>query len=100
MAQLGRDGDLRGLVRVLEDASADDTTKGNAARALETFTAANEDNRAAVVAAGTIPLLVELLRGDSDEGRAKARGPWRTSHSTTTTTNVDAIMAVAAIPRW
>ena len=72
VAQLGRDGDLRGLVRLLEDASTDDTTKSNAARALCLFVDANENNRAAVAAAGAIPPLVELLRGGSDEGRAEA----------------------------
>jgi vacuolar protein 8 len=60
------------LVRLLEDASTDDTTKSNAARALCLFADANENNRVAVAAAGAIPPLVELLRGGSDEGRAEA----------------------------
>jgi len=60
------------LVRLLEDASTDDTTKSNAARALCLFADANENNKAAVAAAGAIPPLVELLRGGSDEGRAEA----------------------------
>ena len=57
---------------MLEDASTDDTTKSNAARALCLFADANENNRAAVAAAGAIPPLVELLRGGSGEGRAEA----------------------------
>jgi hypothetical protein len=73
VAQLGRDADLCELVRVLEDASADDATKANAARALWMFAVADDDNtRAAVAAAGVIPRLVELLSGNLDEGRTQA----------------------------
>jgi vacuolar protein 8 len=60
-------------VQVLKDASADGATKANAAFALGNLAAATDaDNRAAIVAAGAIPLLVELLRGGSENGRANA----------------------------
>ena len=49
MAQLERDRDLRGLVRVLEDTSADSATKANAGRALRNL--ARDTNNNAVVAA-------------------------------------------------
>jgi hypothetical protein len=48
VAQLERDGDLRGLVWVLEDPSAEDIAVA-----------------ATVTEAGAIPLLVELVRGGS-----------------------------------
>jgi hypothetical protein len=59
-------------VRVLEDASADDTTKANAAGALARL-ARDDANRAVIMAAGALPQLVELLRdGRSAEGRRNA----------------------------
>jgi hypothetical protein len=71
-----REGDIRGLVRVLEDTSADCTTKAESAQALEhimiSYGRAVRIDIAAVVAAGAIPLLAELLRGGSDKGRFAA----------------------------
>jgi hypothetical protein len=68
--QLMRDEDLRGLVRVLEDTSVDGNIKGFAARALGNLALAYDNIKVAIVAAGAIPPLLELLRGGSDEGRA------------------------------
>jgi hypothetical protein len=73
--QLQRDRDFDGLVRVLEDVSADGATKANVAGALgnlSNLAAANAANKAAVVAAGALPQLVELLRDGSDEGKKNA----------------------------
>jgi hypothetical protein len=72
VAQLERDTALLGLVRVLEDASADNATKANAARLLVMFVRDTDDDTATIVEAGALPLLVEMLRGGSDEGWAKA----------------------------
>jgi hypothetical protein len=77
VAQLERDRDLRGLVRVLEDASADGATKANAARALKNLICGNDSNTVAVFMAGTLPQLVELLSVGLDEGRAEAAGVLR-----------------------
>ena len=73
MAELQKDiKNLYGLVRVLEDASADDATKANAARVLGNIAAASYADNRAVVAAGAIPLLVEVLSGGSEWGREMA----------------------------
>jgi hypothetical protein len=97
VTQLGRDGDLRGLVRVLEDASADVATKVNAARALWMFAAASDDDRVAVVVVGAIPALVELLSGGLDKGRAMAAGTL--GNLAFDNTNIAAaVMAAGAIP--
>jgi hypothetical protein len=63
--------DHRGLVRALQDASADDTTKENAAHTLASFAWADA-NDAAYVAAYALPQLVALLRGGTDKGRGIA----------------------------
>jgi hypothetical protein len=55
VAQLERDGDLRGLVRVLEDTSVDCAIKAKAAEALSNLVFADDVIAAAVVAAGAIP---------------------------------------------
>jgi hypothetical protein len=47
-----REGDLCGLVRVLEDASADGATKANATRALGNLTCDNDSNTAVIMVAG------------------------------------------------
>jgi 4'-phosphopantetheinyl transferase EntD len=58
-------------VQALEDTTADDDTKSDAAIALAWFMWDNANN-AAIVEAGAIPQLVELLRGGSVNGRANA----------------------------
>jgi vacuolar protein 8 len=72
VAQLEQDEDFCWLVRVLEDASAYNATKVNAARVLENLAWGNNANTAAFVAAGSLSPLVELLSGGWDEGRAYA----------------------------
>jgi vacuolar protein 8 len=72
VAQLWQDGDLHGLVRVLGDTSTEYDTKMDAAGALGNLMGADDDDDyldivAVVVAAGAIPLLVELLRGGSNQ---------------------------------
>jgi hypothetical protein len=74
VAQLLRDGDFRGLVRALEDATADDGIKANAAFALGMFSSTNAADKAAVVTEGAVKALMKLLRRGSDEGRANAAG--------------------------
>jgi hypothetical protein len=74
LAQLEQEGNFRGLVQVLEDAIVDDASKANAARALGNLASGNNDIKAAIVAAGAIPLLMELLRDGSDLGKAMAAG--------------------------
>jgi vacuolar protein 8 len=66
--------DLRGLVRVLEDASAGNATKANAAGKLARHARGDWGNprTKAVVVAGAIPSLVELLRGGLNEGKKNA----------------------------
>jgi vacuolar protein 8 len=100
VAQLERDRtDLYGLVRVLEDDSADNATKANAARKLRNIGAASNADPMAVAAeaAGAIPLLVELLRGGSENCRVMATAAlWNLalwSHA-----NKAAIMAAGAFP--
>jgi hypothetical protein len=56
VVQLEQDGDFRGLVQALEDASADDVTKGNTAMALARLMRVDAD-KADIVAAGAIPPL-------------------------------------------
>jgi hypothetical protein len=77
VAQLERDRDLRGLVRALEDTCADGAIKANVAGALGNLMIADNENRAAVLAVGAIPPLVELLRGSSDQGKAETAGALR-----------------------
>jgi hypothetical protein len=97
VAQLEQDGDLRGLVRVLEDASTDGATKANAARALGNLAAANANYKVAVATAGAIPLLVELLRGGSDEGKKNATGTlWKLAVGNAS--NAAVIVLADAIP--
>jgi hypothetical protein len=74
VAQLKRDKNFRGLVRALQDASADGATKANAAGALLNLANGDAANKAAMVTAGAIPPLVELVRGGSDQGKVSAAG--------------------------
>jgi hypothetical protein len=71
-AQLERNGHISELVRVLEDASGVAAAKTHAARMLWNFMESNDANRAAIVEVGAVPLLVGLLSGDTEEGRAAA----------------------------
>jgi hypothetical protein len=69
--RLERDGDFRRLVRALKDASSDNATKAKATECWWNLLAGNcnMDIAVAVVAAGAIPPLVELLRSGSHEPR-------------------------------
>jgi hypothetical protein len=71
-AQLERHGHISGFVRVLEDASADTTAKIYAARVPGRLSAGNASNSAAIVEAGALLPLVELLRCGSEEDRRLA----------------------------
>jgi mannose/fructose-specific phosphotransferase system component IIA len=73
VAQLEQSRDFCGLVRVLEDASADDATREKAARVLGNFErVVDRNDTATIMAAGALPLLVELLSSGSDKGRQQA----------------------------
>jgi hypothetical protein len=72
VAQLERDGNICGLVRMLKNSSADSATKTNAAAALYDLASSNDANRAAVMRAGALPLLVELLSNGLDKEREDA----------------------------
>jgi hypothetical protein len=74
VAQLEQDRNFRGLVRVLEDASAGGATKANAAPPLRILTRVDGANRTVVVVSGAIRQLVELPRGGSAWGRENAGG--------------------------
>jgi hypothetical protein len=100
VAQLERDGDLCGLVRVLKDASADSVTKADAAVSLSNLGPyTNATNRALA-----IPPLVKLLRGTLVEnGRVMA--PWMAAGALGNLAAADygnetknAILAAGAVP--
>jgi hypothetical protein len=59
----------------------------------------NDANQAAIVAADIIPLLVELLRGGSNEGRAKAARALLSS-MIGNDNFVTAIVAAGVLPGW
>jgi vacuolar protein 8 len=61
VAQMERDGNFRGLVRALEDASANGATKANAVRALGDASR-DTHHTVAIVEAGAIPILVAADR--------------------------------------
>jgi len=54
--------------------SGSDKGKAKAAGALRNLTGGNDANRVAVLAAGVLPLMSELLRGGSDKGKTNAAG--------------------------
>mmetsp|Transcript_24740 Transcript_24740/g.41341 ORF Transcript_24740/g.41341 Transcript_24740/m.41341 type:complete len:694 (+) Transcript_24740:414-2495(+) len=72
VAQMEQNGDHHGLVRLLEDSLVDGATKSNAVQALRNVVALGDAYRVAVVEAGALPPLMELLRSGSDEARANA----------------------------
>jgi hypothetical protein len=94
-AQPERNGQFHGLVWALEDASADGATKARAAWALGILANGNAADSAAIAAAGAIPLLVELLSGGLDEGRANAAALTTSKACKVGTTECDGWLAVS-----
>jgi vacuolar protein 8 len=72
VVELMQDEALHKLVWVLENASADAATKADAAEALGILVFDTNVSREAVMRAGTLPPLMELLSGSLERGRTYA----------------------------